>query len=135
MEMAINTYLEPAQMEAFLQEVFGPDLVLPDQFFPEHPGSSALSGERALMWAVLVDGIESFRRTAHSRFERDLEEYAETAEWLAATDWDSVFSFVNLCEIFGFDPAPLRRALCDWEANGARAMPRQRFRPVALRAA
>ena len=133
--MAINSYMEPAQMEAFLQDVFGPDLVLPEQFFPEHPGSSALSGERSLMWAVLVDGIESFRRTAHSSFASDLEEYGETAEWLNATDWDSVFSFVNLCEIFGFDPVPLRGALHDWEAAGARAVPKQRFRPVALRAA
>ena len=128
-------YAEPGQIENYLQDVFGPDLVLPEQFFPERPGASALSGERALMWAVLVDGIESFRRTAHSGLERDVEEYVETVEWLAATDWESAFSFVNLCEIFGFDPLPFRRALLAWEANGAVAAPKQRFRPVALRAA
>ena len=131
----MQAYAEPGQMENFLQDVFGPDLVLPEQFFPDRPGSSALSGERALMWAVLVDGIESFRRTALSRLERDAEEYAETLVWLVATDWDSVFSFVNLCEMFGFDPGPLRQALLDWQASGAGAAPKQRFRPVALRAA
>lgn len=126
---------EPGQMETYLQDIFGPDLVLPAQFFPERPGASALSGERALMWAVLVDGIEVFRRTAHSRLERDREEFVETAEWLVATDWESVFSFVNLCETFGFDPMPLRRALLHWEASGDDVGPKQRFRPVALRAA
>lgn len=131
----MHRHNEPGQMETFLQDVFGPDLVLPEQFFPEHPGSSSLSGERALMWAVLVDGVESFRRTAHSRLPRDREEYVETMEWLCATDWESVFSFVNLCETFGFDPQPLRRALLTWEANGAAMGPKQRFRPVALRAA
>ena len=126
---------EPGQMETFLQDVFGPDLVLPEQFFPENPGTSALSGERALMWAVLVDGVECFRRTAHSGLVRDREEYVETMEWLVATDWESVFSFCNLCETFGFNPVPLRRALLAWEAAGASMGPKQRFRPVALRAA
>lgn len=128
-------YAEPGQMENYLQDVFGPDLVLPEQFFPDRPGASALSGERALMWAVLVDGIEAFRRTALSCRPMDVEEYAETVDWLAANDWDSVFSFNNLCETFGFDPLPFRRALLTWEAEGAVATPKQRFRPVALRAA
>jgi len=131
----MHGYAEPGQMETYLSDVFGPELVLPEQFFPDRPGSSALSGERALMWAVLVDGIESFRRTAHSRLERDREEYVETVDWLMAEDWESVFSFTNLCEMFGFDPLPLRRALLQWEATGADAVPKQRFRPVALRAA
>jgi hypothetical protein len=122
-------------MESFLHDVFGPDLVLPEQYFPEHPGASALSGERALMWAVLVDGIESFRRTAHSRLERDREEFEETIAWLLATDWESVFSFANLCELFGINPAPLRRALLTWQSSGNDTGPKQRFRPVALRAA
>ena len=126
---------EAVQMETFLHDIFGPDLILPAQFYPERPGASALSGERALMWAVLVDGVESFRRTAHSPLERDREEYVEAAEWLVATDWDSVFSFVNLCETFGFDPRPVRRALLQWEASGRDSGPKQRFRPVALRAA
>lgn len=131
----MHGYSEPGQMENFLQDVFGPDLVLPEQFFPDRPGASALSGERALMWAVLVDGIESFRRTAHSGLERDREEYVETVDWLMATDWESVFSFGNLCEMFGFDPWSFRRALLAWEATGAESVPKQRFRPVALRAA
>src|SRR5881628_3184543 len=94
------------QIESYLQNLFGADLVLPEQFYSSRPSESALSGERALMWAVFVDGIECFRRTASSG--RKTEEFRETDEWLRAEDWDSVFSFVNLCEVFGFDPQSLR---------------------------
>jgi len=118
----------------FLQDLFGPDFVLPEQFYATRGAGRAPTGERALLWAVFSDGIESFRRTAHSSSPQDREEFRETESWVMATDWDSLCSFANLCEIFGFDPDSVRQALLAWKNRGDRA-PRQRFRPPALRAA
>ena len=72
------------QTERFLQDLFGIDLVLPEQFYPGADTLSPVSGERALMWAVLTDGIERYRRTAHSRAKHEVEEFKEVEAWLLA---------------------------------------------------
>jgi hypothetical protein len=123
------------QMEQFLQDLFGPDLLLPEQFYAPQPGAQMLSGTRGLMWAVLIDGVERFRHTARSHSAQDVEEYLETEQWLKAVDTDSVFSFVNLCELFGLHAEPLRKALLEWRDRSHGAARRQRFRPAVLRAA
>ncbi|GIW41644.1 MAG: hypothetical protein KatS3mg076_2221 [Candidatus Binatia bacterium] len=130
----MERYGDPGQIEELLHGLFGSDLVLPEQFYEARRSQSGLSGEMALMWAVLADGIEVFCRTARAESEEEQEEFRETKEWICATDWDSAFSFVNLCELFGFDPDCLRKALLDWERSEA-DRPRQRFRPAILRAA
>ncbi len=126
---------EPIHVEQFLHDLFGPDLVLPEQFYGVRGEGCPLRGERALMWAVLTDGIETFWRTSQSHAERDVEEFEETRVWVQATDWDSIFSFVNLCELFGMDPTSVRSALLDSVRSREAAGRRQRFRPVTLRAA
>ena len=121
--------------ERLFEELFTADVVLPDQFYPDANGLRTASGERALMWAVFTDGIESYRRTANSPAKHDVEEFLETEAWLTATDWNSVFSFANLCEVFGFAPEPLRQALLGWKSSRSNPGQRQRFRPATLRAA
>ena len=40
---------------------FGPDVILPEQFYDQSGGIEQVSGERALMLAVLEDGIRCFQ--------------------------------------------------------------------------
>ena len=40
---------------------FGPDVILPEQFYDGQRGMDYVSGERALMLAVLEDGIRCFQ--------------------------------------------------------------------------
>jgi hypothetical protein len=122
--------------EPVLRELLGADTVLPEQFWADSRGSIHLSGERALMWAVLTDAIECYRRNAHARSALRRAEFKDAQRWVFSTDWDWPFSFVNLCEVFGFDPDGVRRALDRWRIEGkSSAFQRQRFRPVALHAA
>ena len=122
--------------ESVVHHLLAADTVLPEQFWESEHGSTNLSGERALMWAVFADGIDSYRRTAHATAVERQVEFNEVERWLLATDWDWPFSFVNLCGLFGFDPAGIREALLDWKhAQARRVMRRQRFRPIAQRAA
>ncbi|MBI1816241.1 MAG: hypothetical protein HYR72_14785 [Deltaproteobacteria bacterium] len=127
---------QPWQPETLLHELFGPDHVLPEQFYGSNDNATRLSGERALMWAVFADGIDCYRRNVGQATRRELADFREAERWIRANDWEWAFSFVNLCEVFGFQPAAVRRALSDWRIQRSRApFRRQRFRPVTLHAA
>lgn len=118
-----------------LQDLLEADAVLPEQFFTPR-GSTQSSGERALMWAVFTDGIESYRRYADATSTAGQVAFLEAESWIFQNDWNWPFSFVNLCSVFGFDPAGVRRALLRWRQKHCRPVARrQRFRPAALRAA
>jgi hypothetical protein len=100
-----------------LADLFAPDIVLPEQFFEGARRDSQASGEKALMLAVLEDGIRCFQE--HLRNPRSnprlLSQQAET--WIRAVDYDWPFSFNNVCETLGIDPGALRGALLDWKAK------------------
>ena len=100
-----------------LAELFAPDIVLPEQFFEGARRDSYVSGEKALMLAVLEDGIRCFQE--HLRNPRSnprlLSEQAEA--WIRAVDYDWPFSFNNVCETLGIDPSALRAALLAWKAQ------------------
>ena len=100
-----------------LAELFSPDIVLPEQFFEGARRDSYISGEKALMLAVLEDGIRCFQE--HLRNPRSnprlLSQQAE--DWIRAVDYDWPFSFNNVCETLGIDPSALRSALLTWKAK------------------
>ena len=100
-----------------LAELFSPDIVLPEQFFEGARRDSYISGEKALMLAVLEDGIRCFQE--HLRNPRSnprlLSQQAE--DWIRAVDYDWPFSFNNICETLGIDPSALRTALLSWKAR------------------
>lgn len=118
------------------QELLSAHSVLPEQFWDVRRGHAADGGERALMWAVLADGIDCYQRNARATSAQQRLEFLEAERWIFRTDWDWPFSFVNLCELFGLEPRGVRQALV--RGNQERTVttsPRQRFRPVALHAA
>jgi len=126
-----------ARGESVVEHLLAADSVLPEQFWKSKHGSIHLSGERALMWAVFTDGIDSYRRNAGAMAAHRRLEFLETQQWLWRTDWDWPFSFVNLCEVFGFDPAGIREMLQHGQqrTRTRQTFRRQRFRPVARHAA
>ena len=92
--------------------IFEPDVLASDQFHAMLRSNRASDPERRLMVAMLEDAV-SFEE-AHSWVNA---RYSE--EW--------VFSFSNVCEMLGFDPAYLRRGLNRWSAlnqSSAGAKPR-----------
>ncbi len=124
------------EAEVVLENLLGVDTLLPEQFWGGHDDTTNLSGERALMWAVFADGIDTYRRSAHAGSLRQRADFEEAEDWVLSTDWEWPFSFVNLCETFGFNPDGVRHALLRWKEECHRgAFRRQRFRPVTLHAA
>ncbi len=100
-----------------LANLFAPDVILPEQFFEGARRDSQASGEKALMLAVLEDGIRCFQE--HLRNPRSnprlLSQQAEA--WMRAIDYEWPFSFNNVCETLGIDPSALRGALLSWKAK------------------
>src|SRR5207237_1899027 len=105
-----------------LADLFAPDIVLPEQFFEGTRHDSQASGEKALMLAVLEDGIRCFQE--HLRNPRSnprlLSQQAE--QWIRAVDYEWPFSFQNVCETLGINPESLRGALLGWKAKRLAAL-------------
>ena len=122
----LDAAIEPARNDRTpesLADLFAPDVVLPEQFFEGARRDSYISGEKALMLAVLEDGIRCFQE--HLRNPRSnprlLSQQAEA--WIRAVDYDWPFSFNNVCETLTISPSALRAALLAWKSRhlGARA--------------
>ena len=103
-------------------EAFASDVILPEQFFEGARRDSYISGEKALMLAVLEDGIRCFQE--HLRNPRSnprlLSQQAE--QWIRAVDYEWPFSFQNVCETLGINPESLRGALLGWKAKRLAAL-------------
>src|SRR5262245_62569282 len=98
-----------------LAELFAPEVVLPDQLQQGYRRDSYISGEKALMLAVLEDGIRCFQEhlTNPRSNPRLLSKQAE--DWIRAVDYEWPFSFNNVCETLGIDPDALREKLVAWK--------------------
>jgi hypothetical protein len=66
------------------------------------------AGEEHLAWAVLKSGIEEALGRFSGRHGRARIQAAALA-WLKSDDELAPFSFVGMCELFGLEPAGLRR--------------------------
>ena len=86
------------------------------------PRSGQLTGTRALMLAVLEDGIRSFLGTSRI--------IAQDAEyWIFSPRRHSPFSFIVVCEVLGLDPDAVRKTLRrmkDAQIPPRKAIPRAR---------
>ena len=78
-----------------------------------------LSAEEQLAFAVLASGIEDASggpgasRGSGSRARC----WAEAVDWMENDDWVHPFSFISLCELFGFDAVGIRRRVLGGEAR------------------
>ena len=91
----------------------GPDVILPEQHFDSSPGLEEVSGERALMLAVLEDGIRCFQEHLHSPRVRARLRARQAERWIRSEDCDWPFSFNNICDSLSIEPEPLRSKLLE----------------------
>ena len=124
------TEIVAERAESAASELFSPDVLLPEQFYELNKGSE-MSGERALQWAVFADGIDSYRRLAQTHSRAGRRELAKLKVWITRSDWDWLYSFVNLCSTFGFDPNAVRQALARFDEATEQPTRRRRFRHAA----
>lgn len=92
-----------------------PDVILPSQFLAGARRDSETSAEKALMLAVLEDGIRCFQKYFTSTHSQSQLLARQAEEWIQRDDWDWPFSFNNVCEALGIDPEALRSSLLAWK--------------------
>jgi len=90
-------------------------VVHPVQFYCSPIRSSKTSGEIALMYAVLEDAVDCFRKQFVSRKQRDQRLAREAEEWFSSESDHWLFSFVNICATLELDPEYIRTGLNRWQ--------------------
>jgi hypothetical protein len=85
---------------------------------------SARTAERDLAAAVLRTAIGDLELHRYARGRRGQRQYWQAYDWVAATDWQWPFSFVNICDLLHLSPDALRVRLLhprDTDVRPARA--------------
>lgn len=103
-----------------LNPMFEFDPVSRFQYEEVHDGASGLAeryaAERALMRAVLKDGIACFQGYLFKPSRSNKKLFEEAEEWIDSID-DDLFSFNSICETLRLSPSALRKRLKQWKAQ------------------
>ena len=95
----------------FLARILEPDIFLPSQFYGAGGLSRQLEGEKRLMIAILKDAVECLEKYRGARSSSGRSNYDNAIEWVEDTSTDWLYSFTNICDLLGFDPAYMRDTL------------------------
>lgn len=68
-------------------------------------------GEKKLMLAVLQEALNNFVQFVSAKDPVGRERHAEVERWFLENDGEWLFSFKNICDSLGMDPAYLRTGL------------------------
>jgi hypothetical protein len=102
-------------MEERVTSLFQPDTLLPDQYLETFRRKLHLEPEKKLMLAVLEDAIACYQKYVFARDGKARILFQETEDWIRDENADWFFSFSNVCETLGFEPAYLRQGLLRWK--------------------
>jgi hypothetical protein len=102
-------------MEERVTSLFQPDTLLPDQYLETFRRKLHLEPEKKLMLAILEDAIACYQKYVLARDGKAKILFQETEDWIRDENADWFFSFSNVCETLGFEPAYLRQGLLKWK--------------------
>ena len=122
-------------MEERLSALFQPDALITDEFFGNYRRRISLEPEKALLLAVLEDGIRSFQENLLVESGKKRALFEEAREWIFIEDSDRIFSFNSICSGLGMNPQYIRRGLRRWEEHARNTADRnkQSSRAIAQR--
>ena len=90
---------------------FEADILVDSQFFQIFRSDYLSQPERALLFAVLNEAVETFQKFASSKSVRKPRVFCETESWMWDDATDSIFTFRSICELLGLDPVYVRHGL------------------------
>ena len=96
---------------------YEPDMLASQQYLKNYRRTNPVQPEKALLFAVMAEAVETYQRFAFSESPRQQRLFNEAKAWLWGEESGSLFSFGNICEVFGLDPVFLRRGLMQWTVN------------------
>ncbi len=111
------SYENGLSMEERVSSLFQPDTLLPEQYLETFRRRFHLEPEKKLMLAVLEDAIACFQKYVFARDGKGKVLFQEAEDWVLDENGDWLFSFANVCETLGFDPAYLRQGMKRWKED------------------
>ncbi len=115
------SYENGLSMEERVSSLFQPDTLLPDQYLDTYRRKLHLEPEKKLMMAVLEDAIACFQKYVFAGHGKGKALFQDAEDWIMEENTEGIFSFANVCEMLGFDPAYLRQGLTRWKEQRAAA--------------
>jgi len=112
------------------------DVLIDESYFSVYRQIKPGNPERKLMFAILVDAIRTYQKFADSKSLCGKALFREVEAWFWNEDSDRVFSFINMCEVFGLNPAFFRWRLRQLTIIHKRRVSRGKvfqLRPIANR--
>lgn len=98
-----------------ITSLFEPDTLTSTQYFQNFRRKTCLEPEKRLILAMLEDAVTCFQVYLTARGGRGKRMFDEVEEWIMTEHDGWVFSFVNVCEMLGFNPEYVRRGLRQWK--------------------
>lgn len=81
------------------------------QYFDTLRRRIILEPEKRLMLAILEDAVQCFQNNGFAQTVRGRRIFQEAKKWIVDADREWVFSFANVCEALGLNPAYVRAGL------------------------
>ena len=108
-------YWQNSMAEERVAALFQPDTLLPTQFYETLHNKASLLPEKRLMLAILEDAIGCFKNSMFAQGRRQATQFRNADSWILRENSDELFSFENVCETLGIEPAYLRQKLLHWK--------------------
>jgi len=108
----------------------GADLLADVLYLKNHRRSDLTMPEKALLFAVLAEAVETYQKNAFSKLRRRQIIFREVEEWFFGKAAGHLFSFPTVCEVLGFDAAFLRRGLMQWKRDRRHRRPARKAMQV-----
>src|SRR5215212_1020032 len=89
------------------------DASLAQQYLSTFRRSEHLEPEKALLAALLEDAVHDYRKYRQTRDPACKERFRAAEWWILDDSNDWIFTFRNVCELLGLDPAYVRRGFVD----------------------
>ena len=102
-------------MDEKIASLFQPDTLLSAQYYGNLRRKTLTQPEMRLTLAILEDAINCFQDNLTAESGKGKKLFNEAEEWILEEDGDWIFSFRNVCELLGFDPAYMRQGLLRWK--------------------
>jgi hypothetical protein len=102
-------------MDEKIASLFQPDTLLSAQYFDNLRRSTLLQPEMRLTLAILEDAINCFQDNLMAESAKGKKLFNEAEEWILDEGGDWIFSFQNVCELLGLNPAYVRQGLLRWK--------------------
>ena len=107
--------------EDAVTSLFGPEVILPEQFSERASLKPSDRGEKRLMLAVLEEAVATFQRHVGAKTRHGQRVFQESEDWILSEDESWPFAFENICHALEIEPEFLRRGLARWKENQLRA--------------